>query len=476
MPSNSSVGFWLMKPGGGNAGMITSSEAASGSFTWTVPGSQCDANGICKFVADDPGVWYTEPGSYTIVPKIYSPKDACFGFCVYTPITYPAVGAAVPITITAAGGSWGGGAPSISGLDAPASLSVGQTGTWTVRLNTTNTGNLSYSVVWGDEVWGTSASNASKYAAPSIAASGSFTHAYQTAGTYSPKFTVSNSSGSAQTSATVTVGGISGRSCTYNGQTYAEGTIVPFYPYDGYTNQSSSAIPASAMKMADPAMVGSAMAPVSMYVRYRCTNGDWVRAYDEYVNPCPNCVVALKPVIYLYPVATQEVAVNLKFNGQLSSTYPAYNPAIGGWRVIAQPDGTLTNLADNREYSYLFWEGENYPMALDETKGFVVKGSETQAFLQTKLAALGLTPREYNEFIVFWLPKMEHNPYNFVQFVGSEYTDMAPLKISPAPDSMLRVFMAFKPLKQAISVTPQVIQPFERKGFSVVEWGGTELR
>lgn len=48
--------------------------------------------------------------------------------------------------------------------------------------------------------------DAQSTAAPAIAASGTFTHAYQNAGTYSPKFTVSNSSGSAQTSATVTVG------------------------------------------------------------------------------------------------------------------------------------------------------------------------------------------------------------------------------------------------------------------------------
>jgi len=414
---------------------------------------------------------YFASGTYTATLKKVTAFTNCIN-CGDNAI-YETVGT---VTITV-GGSTGGGVPSITGLDAPTTLAVGQTGTWTVRLNTTNTGNLSYSVVWGDENWGMRPIDALYAAAPSIAASGTFTHAYQSAGTYTPKFTVSNSSGSAQTSASVTVGGTLGRSCVYNGQTYAEGTIVPFYPYDGYTAQSTSAIPASAMKMADPAVFGSAMmAPVSYYVRYRCTNGDWVRAYDEYVDPCPRCVVALKPVIYLYPVATQEVAVRLDFNGRLSSTYPAYDPAIKGWRVIAHPDGTLQNIADNREYSYLFWEGENYPLTIDETKGFVVKGSEAQSFLQTKLAALGLTPREYNEFIVFWLPKMEHNPYNFVQFVGSEYVNLAPLSISPKPDSVLRVFMALKPLKEAISVTPQVIQPFERKGFSVVEWGGTELR
>ncbi len=254
-------------------------------------------------------------------------------------------------------------------------------------------------------------------------------------------------------------------SCIWNGQTFPEGTIMPFTPLSGY--QSATAVPDSAMQRCvacDPGMI----------VRYQCKNGDWVRIdtgypYDAY----PTAVK--KPVIYLYPSTTQEVSVKLRFGGMLAYTYPSYNQSIEGWRVIARPDGTLINLADGREYSYLFWEGKEYDLNIDETKGFVVKGSETREFLQTKLAELGLIPREYNEFIVFWLPKMEDNPYNFIQFVGEEYEKSAPLSISPKPDSMLRVFMAFRALDHYKDVTPQEIQPFERRGFSVVEWGGTEL-
>jgi hypothetical protein len=106
----------------------------------------------------------------------------------------------------------------------------------------------------------------------------------------------------------------------------------------------------------------------------------------------------------------------------------------------------------------------------------VVKGSDTAAFLQDSLAKLGLTPKEYNEFIVYWLPRMQNHPYNFIRFLGREYTDTAPLTITPKPDSMLRVFMAFKPLQTPIKVRMQSLQPFRRHGFAAVEWGGTELR
>ena len=179
-----------------------------------------------------------------------------------------------------------------------------------------------------------------------------------------------------------------------------------------------------------------------------------------------------KPVIYLYPTSQQTVSVKLEYKGKLTCTYPEYN---NGWNVIAKPDGTLTNLADNREYSYLYWEGISNNK-WDMSKGFVVKGTETEKFLQEKLEYLGLTPKEYNEFIVYWLPFMKDNKYNLITFAGEDYENIAKLKITPKPDSILRIMMIFKPLNNSIKIEEQELKPFVRKGFTVVEWGGTELK
>jgi hypothetical protein len=178
-----------------------------------------------------------------------------------------------------------------------------------------------------------------------------------------------------------------------------------------------------------------------------------------------------KPVIYLYPTSVQAVTVQLDFKGKLTCTYPEYD---NEWKVEAHPDGKLINLADNREYSYLFWEGTTNSK-WDISKGFVVKGSETKKFLQDKLAYLGLTPKEYNEFIVYWLPIIQENKYNLITFAGEDYENIAPLNITPKPDSILRVMMLFKPLDEPIEIKEQELMPFERKGFTVVEWGGTKL-
>ena len=177
-----------------------------------------------------------------------------------------------------------------------------------------------------------------------------------------------------------------------------------------------------------------------------------------------------KPVIYLYPEEETVVNVQLDFNGTLTSTYPAYDE---GWSVTAQPDGMLTD-ASGREYYCLFWEGESN-VQYDLSEGFCVAGEDTRAFLEESLAALGLTDKEANEFIIYWLPQMEHNACNLISFQTDLYTDNAALTITPVPDSVLRVFREWMPLDTPVDIEPQELIPFVRKGFAAVEWGGAQV-
>ncbi len=179
---------------------------------------------------------------------------------------------------------------------------------------------------------------------------------------------------------------------------------------------------------------------------------------------------AAKPVIYLYPEAETQITVKLDFNGRLTSTYPAYE---NGWTVTARPDGTLTDTA-GREYYCLFWEGET-ALEYDLTTGFCVPGEKTAAFLEASLQKLGLTDKEANEFIIYWLPRMEGNAYNLISFQQELYTDNAVLTIDPVPDSLLRVFMVWKGLDAPVDVAAQELSGSVRTGFAAVEWGGAEV-
>ena len=185
----------------------------------------------------------------------------------------------------------------------------------------------------------------------------------------------------------------------------------------------------------------------------------------------PDPYVAYKPVIYLYPEKETDVSVELTLDGRLTCTYPKYS---NGWVVTAAPDGTLTD-KNGQTYNYLYWEGETYAK-YDMSKGFCVKGKDTAAFLEGALEQLGLTRREANEFIVYWLPHMEQNPYNIISFQTDAYTNAAELKVSPEPDTLIRVFMSWKKADSYISLPEQGFSAVQRSGFTVVEWGGTEIQ
>lgn len=185
----------------------------------------------------------------------------------------------------------------------------------------------------------------------------------------------------------------------------------------------------------------------------------------------PKEIVCYKPVIYLYPEEETEVCVELTLEGKLTCTYPTYHD---GWTVTALPDGTLTD-AKGQIYNYLYWEGEA-DFAYDFSEGFCVKGEETAAFLEDALEKLGLTRREANEFIVYWLPMMEQNPYNIISFQWDNYTEATKLAVSPEPDTLLRVFMVWKATGEYTELPEQELTASERTGFTVVEWGGTEVK
>lgn len=190
------------------------------------------------------------------------------------------------------------------------------------------------------------------------------------------------------------------------------------------------------------------------------------------VSNNPNEIQERKPVIYLYPQRETEVVVRLGNSKNLTHTYPKYETE---WRVIANPNGELTDTKTGRNLYCLYWEGiGNTDKIMQE--GFIVKGVDTISFLEEKLELLGLNEREANEFIIYWLPKLESNKYNYIRFQTLEEIDKnMPLSVSPTPDTVIRVMMEYRGLEDIIQIKEQKLQPQKRNGFTVVEWGGAEI-
>ncbi|MCG2690561.1 hypothetical protein L6249_00625 [Candidatus Parcubacteria bacterium] len=194
--------------------------------------------------------------------------------------------------------------------------------------------------------------------------------------------------------------------------------------------------------------------------------GDYMELRNAKFQPMAECG---KPVIYLYPEKEIDVSVKVNPTGGFSMTEPAYG---NGWRVKAEPNGRLYNYQDQKFYPYLFWEGRGLDYHRP-SEGFVAARENVKKFLEEKLERLGLVKKEYDEFIEFWLPKMQEKKYYFITFIPKEEFDkLAPLNISPKPDTVIRVFMDYEGLDEYVKVKEQKIITPQRNGFTVVEWGG----
>ena len=191
--------------------------------------------------------------------------------------------------------------------------------------------------------------------------------------------------------------------------------------------------------------------------------------YMEAKNP----PMAFKPMIYLYPEEDNTlVRVKLGSKEKISTSYPKY---VDGWSVIAEKNGTLKLENSDREYYGLYWEGLNdIEEKFDE--GFCISGKESAEFLEEKLRILGLNDKEAEEFIVYWLPKLEESKYNLIRFETiDEINENMALEISPKPDTIIRIIMDFKGIESPVNVKEQKLEEVKREGFTVVEWGGTEI-
>ena len=181
-----------------------------------------------------------------------------------------------------------------------------------------------------------------------------------------------------------------------------------------------------------------------------------------------------KPIIYLYPTEDTEVSVKLRYSDNITVSYPKYTT---GWNVLAKPDGNLVDLSTKRNLYSLYYESTSAEKFKVEEDGFVVKGENIATFLEEKLAILGLNEREIEEFIIYWLPKLECNEYNYIRFATiDEINKSMPLDINPNPDTIIRILMTYKGLNKLIEVKEQKLETPIRDGFVAVEWGGTEIK
>jgi Putative peptidoglycan binding domain len=119
--------------------------------------------------------------------------------------SYGATSSALPFTVTSLGSY---GAPTLTNISGPTSLAINTSGTWTITLSNPSSTYTNVSVEWGDPVYGASATPPVQVY--STTQTLTFTHGYAQTGTYTIRFTATNTQG--QSSAITTTVNVTGSS------------------------------------------------------------------------------------------------------------------------------------------------------------------------------------------------------------------------------------------------------------------------
>ena len=193
--------------------------------------------------------------------------------------------------------------------------------------------------------------------------------------------------------------------------------------------------------------------------------GDWSIYISELNRIQAECG---KPVIYLYP--QKDTQVSVKVGANITVSEPLYPET--GWTVLAHPNGQLDY--QNNSYPNLFWEGTGQGIYADHSgEGLVVPQSKLVSTLNSQLKQLGLNAQESADFMEFWQSKLPDTPYVRLTWLDTkDMNQLAPLKVFPAPQTAIRIFLEFEGLDKPVALKPQKLSSIPRLGFTLVEWGG----
>lgn len=176
-----------------------------------------------------------------------------------------------------------------------------------------------------------------------------------------------------------------------------------------------------------------------------------------------------KPVVYLYP--QQPTSVSVQVGADVRKSAPLYVPDTGWQNVFAMPSGQL--FYNGQSYDSLYWEGFGHGAYPDITSGTVVPRAQVASTIRAQLAQQGLNTKEINDFMAFWQPKLPTTPYIRLTWLTlAQINELAPLTVTPQPQTVIRVFLDFAGLNQPEALPAQQLRAPQRQGFTLVEWGG----
>lgn len=113
--------------------------------------------------------------------------------------------------------------------------------------------------------------------------------------------------------------------------------------------------------------------------------------------------------------------------------------------------------------------------AFQTEEGFLVPADKRDEVFRRVLADYGFNEQETADFIEYWSDYLKGGTDHLMYPMLTDGVDAAmPVSFSVNPDSITRIWFGFAHHDESEIKKPE-ITPIERKGFTVVEWGGSVL-
>ena len=203
----------------------------------------------------------------------------------------------------------------------------------------------------------------------------------------------------------------------------------------------------------------------------------WSADVDVTVEPCgqhvvdlpiPDCAVADKPNLYVYPAEPTPMRVHLGLTRKQAVVASA--PDYGrGWRGVALPDGRWRQAGV--DWPFLFYEVSLAPWMSDtfpEDEGWCVRGDRAVGDMAAILEGYHFNAGEVDDFVEAWrhdLPWAE----SYAVRPMTEVDHMAEVHMTPNLP-LDRLWLLVEDGAGCSLHEPPVV-PFDRSGAHAVEWG-----
>lgn len=203
------------------------------------------------------------------------------------------------------------------------------------------------------------------------------------------------------------------------------------------------------------------------YLYWKDPFGEWVQFVNEkFIVAAEMC----KPVVYFYSPEEKDIAFDVDPVGGFTHTDPRHD---NGWLIHISDHGGFTDNRTGKYYESLLWEGIALDYSVPE-KGWVISRDELDGFFEEKLTAFGLNEKEKNDFMEYWLERLDEYPFYRLSFMDRyQFDQLAPLSFSENPDNIIRVMLIANGENDRYDMEEQKLDVnVNRDGFTVVEWGG----